>query len=73
MQDTYWVARAETILHISRNKMSKTFCNLNGRTPQDTADHSIQLCLIPDLVIDFITYEVMATTYISIARVQTIC
>ena len=73
MQDSYWVERAGTILHLSRNEMTLTSCNPNGRTPQDKADHSIQLRLIPDLVIDFVAYEVMATTYISNARVQTIC
>jgi len=73
MRGSYWVARAGTILHLPRNEMTLTSCNPNGRTPQDRADHSIQLCLIPDLVIDFVAYEVMAIAYVSNARVRTIC
>ena len=73
IQDTYWIARAGIILLLSRNEITFIACNPNGRTPQDRADHSIQLYLIPDLVIDFVAYEAMATTYVSNARVRTIC
>jgi hypothetical protein len=73
MQDTYLIARAGTILHLTRNEMTLASCNPNGEAPQDTVDDSTWLDLIPDLVINFAAYEVMATVYMQNVRVRTIC
>ena len=73
MQDTYWIARGGTILHLSIYEITFVSCNPNGRSPQDIADDSIQLDLILHLVDNFIAYEVMATMCISNIRVWTFC